>query len=473
MASVAETTNPSTEPARTEDLDPISKRLQSLQLASNERRGGGGRRWGRLFGLLALLGLGIGAFVGYEQYKKSQAAIIPETEAISFGERAGGGIILDVSGYIIPKTKIQISPQVAGKILSLPIEEGMHVKEGDTLCKIEDDTYQAEVDRNKGALALAEAGLLKLKNGAEPEEIEQAKAQLATAEASHKEAKDNLDRINRLRESGSASQSEVERAIAAFQTAEGNLISSRASLRLLERGARAEDIATQEAQVAQARAALRAAEINADNTIIRAPCDGTILEKNAQEGELILPQTVIKSLCVLADLSEMEAEVDIQERELARIQIGHPCQVVPDAYPDHIYKAELARMQPQVNRARGVVPVKVRIVDPKEHPDSPLLSEMNCRVLFLKREEESGPQTPTVPSRGVVTKDGASHVYVLEKDVARKRSVSIGKTLGDEIEISDGLKTGEIVLLPDKEPLADGQTIRVKLLETVEASQTP
>ena len=118
-------------------------------------------------------------------------------------------------------------------------------------------------------------------------------------------------------------------------------------------------------------------------------------------------------------------------------------------------------MQPQVNRSRGVVPVKVKILK----PDSHLLADMNCRVLFLKQESQGENQIPTVPSRAVTTADGISTVFVLEKQTAHPRRVKIGKTLGDEIEILEGLKTGEVVLLRDKEPIVDGQTIRPKLLD--------
>ena len=457
------TTEPVEKPtaASASTLDPISQRLQSLQLQKNERRGGGGIRWGRLVFLVLLAGAGVAGYFGFEEYKKAQAEVLPETEAISFGERSGGGIILDVSGYVVPKNKVQVAPQSAGKIISLPIEEGMVVKKGDIICQIEDDTYRAETDRSKAALELAEAQLLKLTNGTDPEDIAQAKSMLDSSEATLKESKENFDRVKKLVSSGASPPADLEKAQVALTNAQNQVSVEKSKVSLLVRGARAEDIAVAKAQVAQARATYESAKINVANTTIKAPVNGTILERNAREGELILPQTVITSLCVLADMSTLEAEVDIQEREVSKVSVGHPCQVIPDAYPDRIYEAELARMQPQVNRSRGVVPVKVKILK----PDSHLLADMNCRVLFLKRESQGENQIPTVPSRAVTTADGISTVFVLEKQTAHPRRVKIGKTLGDEIEILEGLKTGEVVLLRDKEPIVDGQTIRPKLLE--------
>lgn len=454
--------SPDVEPTpRPAELDPISQRLQSLQLQAGERRGGGGRKWGSVIALILLIGAGIGGYFGYEAYKKAQADELPETEAISFGERAGGGVILDVSGYIVPKNKVQIAPQAAGRIDYLPIEMGMKVKKDDIICRIDDESYKAEYDRAAAALALAEADFQKLKNGADPEEIDQAKSLLESATASLRESQDMLDRTKKLRETNAISQQELDAAIAKFEIAKATKAGDEAKVKLLERGARPEDILSAQAAVDQAKASLESARITLDHAIIHAPLSGTVLEKNAEEGELVFPQTVIKSLCVLADMSQLEAEVDIQEREVSRVAIGHPCQVIPDAYPDRIYEAELARMQPQVNRSRGVVPVKVKILS----PDNYLLADMNCRVLFLKRQDQDENEIPTVPSRAVTTKDGVSTVFVLEKQAARLRRVKIGKTLGDEIQIVDGLKTGETVLLPGEKPIEDGMTIRAKLLD--------
>jgi HlyD family secretion protein len=464
MASATE----SEAPADTEvGLDPISKKLRSLQLKADERRGGGGPRWGRLVMMLFLAGSAVAGYFGYEEYKKKQAQQVIEVEAITFGERAGGGILLEPSGFIVPQTKVQIAPQTAGKIIELPIQEGMKVVKDQILCRIEDDTYRAELLRAEAALALAQSQLLKLTNGVEKEEIEQALALLRSSEVSLQDATDQYDRIKRLFDTGSASQQDLQKLEAGKNTALQQKIANEAKVRLLERGARAEDVAVAEAQVAQAQASVQLAKITVNNAVIKAPCDGTILEKNAQVGELILPQTVITSLCVLADLNAMEADVAIQEREVAKVSIGHPCRVIPDAYPDVLYEAELVRMQPLVNRTRGVVAMRVKILK----PDDRLLTDMNCRVQFLKREDQSEQQSKTVPIRAVETKEGVSRLFVLDNQVARQRTVRLGQKLGDEVEILEGVKTGEMVLLPGNTPLLDGQSIKPRLLDEKQGAE--
>ncbi|MBY0588431.1 efflux RND transporter periplasmic adaptor subunit [bacterium] len=454
-------------PAPVAPLDPISERLRSLQLETKERRGGGGIRWGRLLTLLLLIGLGVGGYFGWEQYQKDLVAKAPSLEGIKFGERAGSGILLEVGGYVVPRTKVQISPQGAGMIVSLPIEEGQKVKKGDLLCKLDDSAAQAELLRAQATLVQQQASLDQLVNGPLPEEFLKAKASVESAGAQFELTRLEFERVSKLRDSNGISQSDYQKSEAAFINAQQQKIIAELNLKIIEKGTRPEQIAAAKAMVEQAKGAIKSSQVNLNNSSMFAPFDGVILEKNAQQGELILPTTVIKSLCVLAEMGNLEAEVDIQEREVGRVKVGHPCQVIPDAYPDRVYKAELARVQPQVNRQRGVVPAKVRIIE----PDDLLLADMNCRVQFLRRADSTEKVTPTVPSRAISTQDNASVVYILDGNFARQRKVAVGKTITDEVEIVDGLKQGEVVILAGEKPLVDGQNVKVEVLDEKKGAQ--
>jgi multidrug efflux pump subunit AcrA (membrane-fusion protein) len=449
-------------------LDPISERLRSLQLDAKERRGGGGFRWGRLLFLLLLIGVGFGGFKGWEEYQKQLVQNAPSLEAIKFAERPGSGILLEVGGYIVPRTKVQISPQGAGMIVALPIEEGQKVKKGDLLCKLDDSAAQADLLRAQATLAIQQANLDQMLNGALPEDLLKAKASVESATAQYELSRLEFERVSKLRESNGISQSDYQKAEAAYINSQQQKLIAELNLKVLENGSRKEVIAGARASVDQAQAAIESAKVNLNNSSMYAPFDGVILEKNAQQGELILPTTVIKSLCVLAEMANLEAEVDIQERDVARVKVGHPCIVIPDAYPDRTYKAELARVQPQVNRQRGVIPAKVRIVE----PDDLLLADMNCRVQFLRRADSTEKQIPTVPSRAIATKDNASIVFVLEGEIVRARKVATGKTITDEVEVLDGLQPGEAVVLPGDKPLVDGQNVKVTILDERKESPT-
>lgn len=459
-------------------LDPVSAKLRSLQLKTGERRGGGGRKWRRWFLLLLLIGGLVGAYFGVEAYKKANADQIPVTEAVTFGRRGGGDVIIDVSGYVVPRRRIAISPLVGGMVTKFDVEEGDEVKEGDVLFEIEVQRYEAEMARADAAVKIAEARLAEIEAGAREEEKAQARAEVAAAQANFDQAKKNKERNdNLLNASGnSITDVEYEQSVAAFATAEAQLKTAQAALSMIEKGPREEQIAIAKGQVEEAVAAQSQTKFIFDNAKVTAPFAGKVLEKNAQVGERIYPEVVVRNLCVIADMNDLEAEVDIQERYVGSVSVGHKCRVIiPGDSGDLTYEAELARMPPRVERQRGVVPVKVKILDPHKYPGKDLLADMNCRVLFLKTDEQSNSDVRTVPSRAIVMIDNVPHVFVPDTDGrARKRRVETGRALGDEQEILSGIEDGEVVLLGTKEnPLKDGQEVKVQIADEAAQGEAP
>jgi HlyD family secretion protein len=183
------------------------------------------------------------------------------------------------------------------------------------------------------------------------------------------------------------------------------------------------------------------------------------LQKNVNPGESIQADLVYTALCTLADLDDMEAEIDVQERDLHLVKIGTPCEVIPDAYPDRIYRGHLQRMQPLINRQRGVVQVKVRI----DKPDSYLLPDMNARVLFLKEASSHNPDRdlPRIPLKALVPGSDPPAVFVLDGERARRRVLEIGATIGDTVQVRSGLQAEDKVLLPGAQPLKDGKPVHL------------
>jgi multidrug efflux pump subunit AcrA (membrane-fusion protein) len=153
-----------------------------------------------------------------------------------------------------------------------------------------------------------------------------------------------------------------------------------------------------------------------------------------------------------------EAEVDVQERDLGALTIGGPCEIIPDAYPDRVYRGRVNRKQPIVNRQRGVVQVKITI----EAPDEFLLPDMNARVLLLRSPAGSGVSLPDIPRRALVPGSDPPAVFLLDGPVARLRPITTGVTTGDRVQVRAGLRPQDRVILPGDRPLADGQPVRAR-----------
>jgi multidrug efflux pump subunit AcrA (membrane-fusion protein) len=171
-------------------------------------------------------------------------------------------------------------------------------------------------------------------------------------------------------------------------------------------------------------------------------------------------QSEQSDMFLLADLTQMEAQVDVQERDLHRVELGKPCCIVPDAYPDRSYRGRLDRIDPQANRQRGVVEIRVLVID----PDDNLRPHMNCRIDFIDepRHKESGRYL-RIPRRSIVHEGRSSLVFVLKDDRARRRAVDTADDDGQTVGIRSGLSAGEIVLVPGERGLVEGQSVSARL----------
>jgi membrane fusion protein (multidrug efflux system) len=133
--------------------------------------------------------------------------------------------------------------------------------------------------------------------------------------------------------------------------------------------------------------------------------------------------------------------------------------VIPDAYNDRSYEARLDRFQPMVNRQRGVIEAHVRILNPDQY----LLPEMNCRVEILREAQTDQEERLRIPRQAISEDKGETFVYLVENDTARRRVVETGETVGDSVEILKGLEPGDVVLLPGKETISEGQPVRPRV----------
>jgi HlyD family secretion protein len=244
-----------------------------------------------------------------------------------------GESVLTVSGYIIPHERIEISPKFQGTVKWIGVKKGDDVRLGDVMVLLEDDEYQARVMEAEGRLALADANITN--------------------------AEINLKRQIEL------SKSDVD------------------SARSLDDAQRARDAAVAEMKMARGQLALAQTYLNW--CTIRAPINGTILEKLVDPNELVVPQSFggtrgpSTALVSLADLKDLQVEIDLNEADTPKVHMQQRCRVSPEAYPDKKYDGHVAEIAPEANRSKGTLQVKVQV----ENPDKFLTPELTAKVDFL------------------------------------------------------------------------------------------
>ncbi|MCA9185683.1 MAG: efflux RND transporter periplasmic adaptor subunit [Planctomycetales bacterium] len=294
-------------------------------------------------------------------------------------------IALESKGYIIPRRKILVSPQVNGRLIQLNIEEGQRVSEGDVLAKVDPTEYASTVAAAEASLARAEQELLELQRGSRPQEIKQAEAELREAEAQQPQLEAEYERIRQLSRQGASSKLEYDQAESAYRMSLRRIERLKFALDMIREGPRPERIKAAEAAVDQAKAELARAQWQLDNCTIKAPISGTVLEKNAEEGNLVNPVAFNGSfsICQLADLSDLEVELNIQERDVAKVFVGQRCEVQSDAFPQRRYAGGVSRLMPIADRAKGAVPVRVKVTVPADEEGVYLKPEMSALVTFF------------------------------------------------------------------------------------------
>lgn len=321
---------------------------------------------------------------------------------------SGIKVMLEAKGYIIPAHQILVSPKVSGMITMLQVEEGRRVEQGELLAVLESTEYESDARRARATVSLAEQRLLELKNGNRPQEIAQASAELGETVALLPQLEADYERNIKLLQDNAISVQEVDRSRSELDAAQKRKLRLEQAFKLMVEGARKERIAIAEAELEQAEADLMKAEWRLSSCKIIAPISGTILEKNAEVGNLVNPVAFNGSfsLCEMADLSDLEVDLSIQEREISVVFVGQRCRIRADAYPTRDYEGYVDRLMPIADRAKGAIPVRVKIKIPAEEEGVYLKPEMGAIVTFYDEkvempERSKGPEVlPTfVPER--------------------------------------------------------------------------
>ena len=359
---------------------------------------------GKILGwIAAVIVLGIALFALYTQWIVPARLPEPELMTVKRMTNTANPPLLTASGYLVADRQATISPKMAGRVVRLGFDIGSHVRRGDVLAVLESEDLLAQVDEASAALNNA--------------------------------------------------QLEYNRQRAMYEQG----VSSRALL----------DAA--EAQLRITRARVARGNVALTDNVVRAPFDGTITAKNTEVGEVISPYSVTSqgssqgggSIATLADLNSMEMDAEVNESNLSQLRLSQPAEITVDAFPGRKWRARVRRIVPRADRAKGVVQVKLEILDPKEG----LLPEMSASAAFLAQERTAAEieEKPRiwVPAAALGTDGGGPFLAVVKDERVERRRVTSGQTREGRIEIVQGLNEGETIITRDVATYKDGARVKV------------
>ena len=352
-----------------------------------------------LYAVIALFALGGGGAGLYRLMGGAGRLPAVETGLVRRVGASEGSVVLSASGYILPDRKAEVSSKAFGKLDWIGVDVGSVVKKDDIIARLASADVAAQV--------------------------REAKAALAEADREHK-------RWKQIVESGTEPRERLDKA---------------------------------ETQLELARARLAQMEAALEYTLIRAPFDGVVVRRMAQVGETVGPAGASAAsvvgggaLCTLVDRASLEMVADVNEANLSKIRNAQKVEVSADARPGRKYRGEVRQIVPTVDRVKGIVQVKVRLLD----PDEQLLPEMAARAAFLREGTEAGGEKKVIAPRGAVRdRGGRKVVFVLEGTRVREVAVEAAAEGEDGAEIVKGLLGGEVVVVGG-DAIQDGSEVLLK-----------
>jgi len=370
-----------------------------------------------------VLGVGVVGFVVYQRTLGAAPEVEQTTVTLTYPYQAY--TILNATGYVVAQRKASVASKATGRLEWLGVAEGSRVKKGQIIARLESQDVAATRDQAAANVNVARANL------------EQAKAEQQDAQRQLKRTEDLL------------AQNFVSPA--AFDAAVARADNARAA------------VGSAQAAVVAAEANRRVAGVGVEQTVIRAPFDGVVLTKNANVGDTITPFSSALdtkgAVVTMADMSTLEVEADVSESNLQKVKIGQPCEIELDAVPDARFQGSVSRMVPTVDRSKATVTTKISFLE----LDPRILPDMSAKVAFLSEPvpPEQRAARPAVNAAAIVERGGRSVVFVVRDRRVSTVPVETGSRIGDVIELKQGPKPGEKVVLRPPGKLKDGMLVQL------------
>jgi RND family efflux transporter MFP subunit len=343
---------------------------------------------------------------------------------------SAGTSVLDATGYVTARRQATVSAKITGKVRDVRIEEGQRVEAGDILATLDDS--EARVDLNLRRAQVAEA-----------------RARQTEADATSANADREYQRQQEIAALKLTSASALDAARTQAEVSRARASSQLNSVRVAEQ-------------------ALQAAQVQLDNTIVRAPFPGVVTVKAAQPGEMISPVSagggsIRTGIGTIVDMDSLEIQVDVSESYINRVQPGQQVEAVLNAYPDWRIPASVIAIVPTADRSKATVKVRIAL----GAKDARIVPEMGVRVAFLESREAadratSAPRGALVPAAAIRQDGGKDVVFLLRDGRAERRAVSLGGLLGESRQVQAGVTTGDAVIVDPPAELKDGDPVQAR-----------
>lgn len=418
------------------------------------------RKWKNI--LIALTTVTLLAGCSAEAGSEDEMGIKVETTKIALGKLEEHRII---SSTVSADKEVQVIPKVSGTVKKVNFKLGDEVKAGDILFEIDQSDVLIQVDSARAGVQTAEAAVnsaianKNMNSGSNMDiQISQMESSLETAKLNYKDLKDNLERTKILYDSGAVSKKELETMQLNVDVAKQNVQSLEEKLsitknELLNDTKRVSQSAVSQAEASkkQAEASLKNAEKQLSNTNVKAEIDGIISSSSVTEGMTISAGNPTMSI---VDINKVKLDFQVSDSYINKLQVGAKAYIEIDGLDNKVFEGVVSNIAPSANKETLLYPVEIYI----DNMDKTIRPGMFAKIRLVVEEKEN---VISVPLDVVLERNGEKFVFIVQENKAIRKTVNTGIENDKNIEITEGLKVGDVVVTSGQDFLSDGSKVEI------------
>ena len=358
---------------------------------------------------------------------------------------------LYATGDIAPLMQVDLYPKVSGYLEKISVQIGDSVRQGQVIAKIDQAEFLQKVKEVEAKVAQARAQYAELEAGTRAEDIREAEEAVKQARSRFNNAKLQRERVEALYKGQVISKKEMDTSEMDYSITEAQLASAEQHLKMLKDGARTEVKAASLGKLKEMEAILAQEQIRLQNTQILAPFSGEIIRKNVDNGALVSSST---PLVTLVHTETLKVLANVLEKDIILVKPGMKVKVLTEAYPEKPFEGTIIRINKALDLATRTLQAEINI----PNPGRLLKPGMFAKIEVALTEK---PDALAIPRGAVLEAGGKWAVFVVEGNQALRKSVVTGIEQDQLIEVVEGLKDGDKVVVKGQESLRDRSTIRV------------
>ena len=355
------------------------------------------------------------------------------------------------NGDISPLMQVDLSPKVSGYLEKTFVEMGDSVRQGQVIAQIDRAEFVQKVREVEAKVAQAKAAADEVEAGTRSEDIRQAEEAVKQAQSRYDNAKAQRERMEALFKKQIISKKDFDNADTECAVCDAQLSSSQERLKQLKEGARQEVKEGSRARLKEMEAILAQEQIRLQNTQIVAPFAGEIIRRYVDSGSLVSSSTPVVTLI---HLETLKVVANVLEKDVGLVKPGMKAKILTEAYPEKPFEGTVVRINKALDLATRTLQAEINI----PNPGHLLKPGMFAKVEMILKEK---PDALTVPKDAVLREEGKEFVFVVEGNQALRKRVVTGIERESLIEIIEGMKEEDKVVIRGQESLRDRSTIRI------------